>query len=146
LLKEQTTVLSAIETGESLQKQRALEAEAKERHEREVEAYCAARAICTLNIGIDEHLVLLRQQLERRAVLLKDLGDTGVVDLGLIMRLNNRALATASAQLAGLSKYLNLEMTPASAVRPLGSGNEILLTIGAEPDKPAHCPTRRTVQ
>jgi hypothetical protein len=138
LKREQTTVLSAIETGEALEAQRALEAEAKERHEREVHAYSAARAVCTLNIELDEALVHLRELFERRAILLKDLGDTGVVDLGLIVRLNHRSLATASAQLAGLSKYFALEMTPASAVRPLSVSNELLLTIGAEPPAKAN--------
>jgi hypothetical protein len=133
LKREAATVSDAIEIGEALEHQRLLDAEAEARREREIAAYKAARAVASLNLELDQELVRLREMFERRAALLKALGNSGTVDLGLITRLSHKSGATASAQLAGLSKYLALEMTPTSAMRPLATSNELLLKIGVEP-------------
>ena len=133
LRKEQQTINSAIETATALEKQHELDAEAEARRAREGAAYKAARAVCTINLELDQELIRLREAFERRAVLLKALGDTNAVDLGLIARLSNRSNATSAAQLAGLNRFLNLEMTPTASMRPLATSNELLLRIGSEP-------------
>jgi hypothetical protein len=133
LKKEAMTISSALEMAEQREREEQQEAEARERHAREVDAYRAARAVITLQHEIDEALLQLRQIFERRAIALNALGN--VVDHGLVTRLSNKSNATSAAQLAGLSKYLNLEMTPAGALRPLASSDEILLRIGVDPDK-----------
>jgi hypothetical protein len=135
LTKQEQTISSAVETALALERQEAQEAEAAARREREVEAHKISRGIIALNCELDEALVRLRETFERRAHLLTELANTGVVDSGLVLRLAHKSGANASAQLAGLSKFLALEMTPNSAVRGLASANEILLTIGEAPDK-----------
>jgi hypothetical protein len=134
LLKEQQTINSAIETAQALEKQHELDAEAEARRAREIEAYKAARAVASLNLELDQELVRLREAFERRAILLKALGDTGAVDPTLVMRLHHKSLATSAAQLVGLSRFLNLEMTPTASQRPLASSNEMLLRIGTPSD------------
>jgi hypothetical protein len=134
LHREEQTVNSAIETATALHKQQEVDTERKERHQKEVDARLAAQAIAALNLEIDEALVHLKEIFDRRASLLTELADTQVVDPGLIMRLNHRSGPTASAQLAGLNRFLALEMTPAASVRPLATANEILVRIGAEPE------------
>jgi hypothetical protein len=133
LKKEQATVADAIEIGEALEKQRLLDAEAEALRSRAHAGYKAARAVCTINLELDQELSRLREMFERRAILLKALGDTSAVDSSLVVRLANRANATSAAQLAGLAKFINLEMTPTASQRPLASANEILLRIGSEP-------------
>jgi hypothetical protein len=133
LRKEQQTVASAIETAQALEKQHELDAEAELQRAREGAAYQAARAIASLNLELDQELVRLRGAFERRAILLKALGETGAVDAALVMRLHHKSLATSAAQLVGLSRFLNLEMTPTASQRPLASSNEMLLRIGSEP-------------
>jgi hypothetical protein len=133
LKKEAMTISSALEMAEQRERERQHEVEAKLRREREVEAYRAARHVIAMQHEIDDELLKLRQIFERRAIALNALGS--VVDHGLVTRLSNKSHATSAAQLAGLSKYLNLEMTPAGALRPLSSSDEILLRIGVDPEK-----------
>jgi hypothetical protein len=133
LRREAATVSDAIEIGEALEKQRLLDAEAEALRSRAHAGYKAARAVASLNLELDQELVRLREMFERRAILLKALGDTSAVDSSLVVRLSNRANATSAAQLAGLSKFINLEMTPTASQRSLASSNEILLRIGSEP-------------
>jgi hypothetical protein len=131
--KEEQTITAAIESGEALIKQQQLDAEAAERREREGKAYGHARALIALNEEIDLAFAQLREQFERRASILSGLAATGVVDLGLVMRLGNKYNATSSAQLAGLGRYMNLEMVPAAVQRPLADSNSLLLSIGKQP-------------
>jgi hypothetical protein len=134
LKREETTVLSALECGEALAKQQAIDAAGEQQRQRDEQAYKASRAVIALNAEIDEELVRLRQLFERRAHLLSELAACGERERALAVRLTNKAGPTAAAQMAGLSRFLNLEMTPTAAVRPLTTANEILLTIGALPD------------
>jgi hypothetical protein len=119
--------------GEALIKQQELDAEAAERRAREGEAYTHARALIALNEELDLALVALREQFERRASILSGLANTGVVDLGLVMRLGHKSHATSSAHRAGLGRYLAMEMTPVVAQRPLADSNSLLLSIGKPP-------------
>jgi hypothetical protein len=52
------------------------------------------------------------------------------------MRLSNRAGPTSAAHRAGLGRYINLEMMPVVAHRPLADSNSLLLGIGEPPSKP----------
>jgi hypothetical protein len=133
LSREGQTISAALELAQQREREEQQEAEAKLRHAREVDAYRAARAVITLHHELDEALAALRQIFERRAIALNALGN--VVDHGLVTRLSNKSNATSAAQLSGLSKFLNLEMTPAGSLRPLSSSDEILLRIGVDPDK-----------
>jgi hypothetical protein len=135
LRKEQATISDALEIGEALAKQEALDAQAEARRERERAAYTAARGVVTLNEEIDLALSQLREMFERRSVILRSLGNVGVVDPSLLMRLANKAGPTSAAHSAGLGRYLNLEMTPVVSQRPLSDANSVLLGIG-EPSKP----------
>jgi hypothetical protein len=146
LKKEAMTISSALEMAEQREREEQQEVEAKLRREREVEAYNHARGVVALNHELDQALIALRQLFERRAVVLKGLGDTGVVDLNLIMRLNHRSGASASAILAGLNRFLNLEHINTSALHPLASSDEVLLRIGVNPEKETRVPfTKRKV-
>jgi hypothetical protein len=131
--REEGTLSSAVEAAQALQRQAEREAEAKQRHEREIEAYQHARAIVALNEEIDLGLKQLREMFERRQAMLVALGNSGACDLGLITRLSHRSGANAAAAYAGLTKYFAMEMTPNSAVRPLSTANEILLKVGQPP-------------
>jgi hypothetical protein len=94
----------------------------------------AARAVCALNLELDEALRHLREAFERRAILLGELAACGEREAAIANRLTNKSGATSASQMAGLNRFLNLEMTPAASVRPLGDSNEVLLTIGAKPN------------
>jgi hypothetical protein len=130
LKREQATVADAIEIGEALEQQRLLDAEAEQQHSRQVEAHEHAQAVATLNAELDGMLVQLRECLERRAIHLRSLSNTGVVDSNLIMRLSNKAGPTSAAHHAGLGRYINLDMVPVVAHRPLADANSLLLGIG----------------
>jgi hypothetical protein len=131
LIREQKTLSSAIETAQALEKQHALEAQAAEEHARQVEAYSAARGIITIHEEIDLALIHLREMFERRSVILKSLGNIGVVDPSLLMRLSNKSGPTSAAHAAGLNKYLNMDMVPNVSQRPLSDVNPVLLNVGA---------------
>jgi hypothetical protein len=136
--REEGTLSSAIESAVALDRQAEQDAEGKARHERNIAAYKISRAIVALNEEIDLKLKQLREMFERRAALLVELGNTEAADRALVMRLSHRAGPTSAAQHAGLARYLNLEMTPTAAQRPLADTNSVLLGIGEAPDdKPA---------
>jgi hypothetical protein len=137
--REEGTLSSAIESAVALDRQAEQDAEGKARHERNIAAYKLSRAIVALNEEIDLALKHLREAFERRASLLIELANTEVCDRALVMRLSHRAGPTSAAQQAGLARYLNLEMTPTAAQRPLADTNPVLLGIGEAPtdDKPA---------
>jgi hypothetical protein len=136
LRREEMTLNSAIEAATALEKQHALEAEAKLHHERLVSAYTAARGVITENEAIDLALTHLREMFERRAILLRSLGNTATVDPTLLMRLSNKSGPTSACHHAGLGKYINLDMVPNVSQLPLASSNELLLKIGEPPSKP----------
>jgi hypothetical protein len=133
LLKEAATVADALEIGEALTRQQALDAEAAQRRERSIEAYQAARGVVALNEEIDLALSRLREQFERRSIILRSLANTSICDPALLMRLANKAVPTSAAHRAGLGRFLNLEMTPIIAQRPLADSNVVLLGIGEAP-------------
>jgi hypothetical protein len=135
LLKEQATVADALEIGEALAKQHALEAKAAEEHTRQVEAHKCAQAVAALNSELDLMLLQLRECFERRAVCLRALGNVGVVDPSLVLKLSNKSGPTSAAHSAGLNKYLNLDMVPNVSQRPLADSNAILLNVGEAPGK-----------
>jgi hypothetical protein len=139
LTKQEQTISSAVETALALERQEQQSAEAAARHERNVAAHQISRAVIALNEELDSRLRQLREVFERRAALLVELGNTEAADRALVMRLSHRAGPTSAAQHAGLAKFLNVEMTPNSAVRPLSDTNSVLLGIGEAPsdDKPA---------
>jgi hypothetical protein len=136
LVREQQTLNSAVETALALEKQHELEAKAAAEHTRQVEAYKAARGVVALNEELDLALIHLRELFERRAIILRSLGNVGVCDPSLIMKLSNRAGPTSAAHAAGLGRHMNLEMTPVVAQRPLADTNAVLLGIGEAPSKP----------
>jgi hypothetical protein len=133
LRKEQQTINSAIETATALDKQHELEAHLAEDRARRVEAHKSASAVAAINSELDGMLVQLRECLERRAIHLRSLSNTGVVDPNLIMRLSNKSGPTSAAHLAGLGRHINLEMVPVVAQRPLADSNSLLLGIGTPP-------------
>jgi hypothetical protein len=143
LKKEEQIVASAIETAQAFERQHALEARQTEEHSRQVEAYSAARGVVTLNEEIDLALIHLREMFERRAIVLRSLGNTATVDPALLMRLANRAGPTSAAHAAGLGKFLNLDMVPVVSQRPLADSNSVLLSIGEPPSKPNGKPNGR---
>jgi hypothetical protein len=136
LRKEEQTVGAGIESGEALIAQQALDAATAARREREAEAHRTAQAISALNVELDERLKELRDVFERRASLFAQLSNTGMVDLGMIMRLGHKSSATSSAHLAGLGRFLAMEMTPVVAQRPLADSNSLLLGIGKSSSTP----------
>jgi hypothetical protein len=133
LRKEQQTITSAIETATALEKQHELEATAAEEHSRKIEAHKSAQAVAAINTELDALLVQLRECFERRALHLRSLSNTGIVDPNLIMRLTNRAGPTSAAHAAGLGRHINLDMVPVVAQRPLADSNSLLLSIGEPP-------------
>jgi hypothetical protein len=133
LRKEEQIVASAIETAQALERQHELEAKQTEEHSRQVEAYSAARSIITLNEELDLALIHLREMFERRAIVLRSLGNTATVDPALLMRLSNKAGPTSAAHSAGLGRHLNLDMVPVVSQRPLADSNAVLLGIGEAP-------------
>jgi hypothetical protein len=135
LRKEEQTLHCAVETAQALERQHELEAKAKLHHERQVEAHQCAQAIAALNIEVDQMLRQVRECLERRAIILRSLGNTSVVDPNLLMRLSNKSGPTSAAHHAGLGRHLNLDMVPNVSQLPLASSNELLLKIGEAPSK-----------
>jgi hypothetical protein len=133
LRKEQQTLNSAVETAEALERQSELEVKAEEDRARQQDAYRAARGVVSLNEEIDLALKTMREMFERRAVILKSLANTGVCDPNLVMKLASRSGPTSAAHAAGLGKFVNLEMTPVVAQRPLADSNSLLLGIGTPP-------------
>jgi hypothetical protein len=136
LVKEQQVLNSAVETALALEKQHELEAKQAEEHVRQVEANKCAQGVVALNEEIDLALVQLRELFERRAIILRSLGNTAVCDPSLLMRLSNRAGATSAAHHAGLGRHVNLEMMPVVSQRPLSDVNVVLIGIGESPSKP----------
>jgi hypothetical protein len=132
--KEEGTLSSAIESALALDRQAQQDAEAAARRERNIDAYRISRAVIAYNSEIDAALKGLRELFERRAAGLVELGNTEVVDRNLVMKLSHRSGPTAAAHIAGLGKYLSLEMTPNAAQRPLADTNSVLLGIGEPPD------------
>jgi hypothetical protein len=130
LVREQQTLNSAVETATALERQVALEAKAAEEHSRQVEAHKAAQAVAALNVELDAMLLQLRECFERRAVVLRSLGNTGVVDPNLLMRLSSKSGPTSAAHAAGLGRHLHLDMVPVTAQRALSDVNVVLVGIG----------------
>jgi hypothetical protein len=143
LRKEEQIVASAIETAQALERQHELEAKAAQEHSRQSEAHKCAQAIAALNCELDAMLVQLRECLERRSHVLRELGNTATVDPSLLMRFSNRAGPTSAAHHAGLGKFLNLDMVPVVSQRPLADSNSVLLSIGEPPSKPNGKPNGR---
>jgi hypothetical protein len=129
LRRDRATVGSALEAAEALARQEAQDEQAHLLSARRDEGSRCAEGIVTLNIEIDATLKLLREMFERHALLLRQLGNTELIDRALVMRMASKMPATSAAQFAGLGRYLNIEMVPASAQRALADSNTILLGL-----------------
>jgi hypothetical protein len=132
LRKSAATLGSALETAQALERQHELEAQQAEQQAFQRTAREHAQAIIATHAALDALLIQLRECFERRALHLRALGNTGVVDPGLIMKLCNRAGPTSAAHHAGLGRHLNLEMVPNVSQRPLADSNSVLSGIGTK--------------
>jgi hypothetical protein len=136
LVKEQQVLNSAVETALALEKQHALETKAAEEHALQRTAHEHASAVAALNLELDAMLLQLRQCFERRAIVLRFLGNCAVADPSLILKLSNKSGPTSAFNHHGLGRHANIEMTPIVAQRPLSDVNPVLLGIGKSPSKP----------
>jgi hypothetical protein len=136
LVREQQTLNSAVETATALERQHAAEAQAAQEHARQVEAHKCASAVAALNCELDQMLLQLRECFERRAVVLRSLGNVGVVDPNVVLKLSSKSGPTAAAHAAGLGRFIHIDMVPVTAQRGLSDTNSLLLTIGEPPSKP----------
>jgi hypothetical protein len=136
LRKTAATVNSAIESANALLRQQQLETEQKQQRERENEAARSAEGVITLNAEIDQMLQQLREAFERRAVLLQGLGNSGLIDWVMVNRLASKVSATSAACHFGLTRFLNLERTPAHVMSPLSEGNVVLSGLAKKASPP----------
>jgi hypothetical protein len=139
LAKLHQTTLSAIEVGEGLAKQHALEAEQKKERDKDIAAYTAARAVIALSEEIDLALQKLAEQCARRQSLLAELLRCQAIEesyhlRSLLSKLAGKGPLTRASQHAGLHNYLSLQTVAPGSATPLAEGNSILLGIGQAPE------------
>jgi hypothetical protein len=140
--KEKALMLAAAG---QLELKRQAEQEEQERESdrrKRTEAKQIADQIMAAQVDLDRQLVLLREAFERRAILLRALANTAVVDQTFVNRLLAKGPITAAMQVAGLHRFCDLHNVATVSIRTLASSNSILLGIGKDVE-PAAPPVQR---
>jgi hypothetical protein len=130
LRREKALALAAQVRIAEQQKQEQAAVEQRERQQREAEAGKLANAICSLHNDIDRALAHVRELFEQRHSLLHQLGNTGVVDAGVINRLATKSGPTRAFCAAQLHRFAEMQTPATNSMLPLGSANSILNGIG----------------
>jgi hypothetical protein len=118
---------------ESLQAKDAAAAAAAERDQRRAEAKRLVGEIMAVNHQLDGSMILLRQQLQHRADLLRQLIATHIVSEPFVQRLMGKYPVTAAARAAGLDKFVALEYVAPGHIQPLMESNRGLGANGMTP-------------
>jgi hypothetical protein len=135
LRREAFTLDAAISTAQEMQRQEAVDLEQQEHRERDHNAYTTARAIIALQLELDDLMQQLSALCERRASLLRELGQT--FDPSFASRLSGRGPLTRSACHYGLHRFLAIETCAPSSMRPLADTHSLLLGVGKAADDKA---------
>jgi hypothetical protein len=120
-----------------LEQQQCAEAEAeaqRQRDQRQGEAKQLVGEIMAVNQVIDQQLIVARQQLQRRADLLRQLNATRILAESYVQRLAQKYPVTAAARAAGLDKFVSLEYVAPPHIQPLVESNRGLTANGMAPE------------
>jgi chromosome segregation ATPase len=126
LWKERETLTTAIAEAERLQRAQEAEAARADRERRRNEAGEIAKTIANANLEIDAAMVRLRELLEQRAVLVRQLGRTKYYTSDFISKLLQKFGPTSAARAAGLQNFLSLEPVSPHLVRSLADSSRAL--------------------
>jgi hypothetical protein len=116
---------------------RVLEDAKAEAIQREQDDRCAvlasarkiADAVATLHAEIDDALVQLRQMLERRMALLRELQNTGVAD-AVVVKLMQKGPVNRALAAAGLHRFVDISTPSPGSFLPLRNAHPILAGVG----------------
>jgi hypothetical protein len=129
--------LTLLEDARSeLEQQQRAEAEAeaqRQRDQRQAEAKQLVGEIMSVNHQIDQQLIIVRQQLQLRADLLRSLNATRVLSESFVQRLAQKYPVTAACRAAGLDKFVALEYVAPPHIQPLMESNRGLGANGMTP-------------
>jgi chromosome segregation ATPase len=100
-----------------------------ERRAVRAEAQRIADAVATLHSEIDDALVQLRQMLERRMALLRELQNTGIAD-SVVVKLQGKGPVNRALASAGLHKFVDISTPAPSSFLPLRNAHPLLAGIG----------------
>jgi hypothetical protein len=90
-----------------------------------------ADATAALNIEIDDRLVALRQALERRANLLRELAMTEVANT-VVVKLQGKGPVNRALAAVGLHKFIDFSTPAPGSFVPLANANVLLASVGKE--------------
>jgi hypothetical protein len=116
---------------QQLEAEQAAAAEAEKRKQR-IAAGQIADQVASLHVDLDRQLLALREQLERRAVLLRQLANSGEGNSAWLNKLLTKPAATRAACAAGLHKFIALETVATPSFTSFTSANAVLLAIGRD--------------
>jgi hypothetical protein len=130
--------LTLLEDARSeLEQQQRAEAEAaaqRQRDQRQAEAKQLVGEIMSLNQVIDQQFLVVRQQLQHRSDLLRQLNATRILSEPFIQRLMGKYPVTAAARAAGLDRFTSLEYVAPPHIQPLVESNRGLAGNGMAPE------------
>jgi septal ring factor EnvC (AmiA/AmiB activator) len=88
-----------------------------------------ADALATLHAEIDDALVALRQLLERRMALLRELQATGIAD-SVVVKLQGKGPVNRALAAAGLHRFIDISTPAPGSFLPLRNAHPLLSGIG----------------
>jgi hypothetical protein len=124
----------AVKAGEIVLQQAkadAVAAEVEERRATLAKARTIADGLQTLHAEIDDQLLLLRQALERRANLLRELAMTETAT-PIVVKLQQKQVVDRAAAAAGLHRFLTLSTPAPGSFVQLRKAAQILVGVGRE--------------
>jgi hypothetical protein len=125
----------AVKAGEQVlqqAKEEALAAEAEQRQSLLAKARELADALAALGGEIDAQLLHLRQTLERRANLLRELAMTEVANT-VVVKLQGKGPVNRALAAVGLHKFIDFSTPSPGSFLPLTNSNVLLASVGKQP-------------
>jgi hypothetical protein len=131
LKRERDLAVKATEQVQQQAKDETAAAEAGQRRATQTKAREICDALATLNVEIDDMLLLLRQALERRANCLRELAMTETAT-PIVVKLQQKQVVDRAAAFAGLHRFLTLSTPAPGSFVQLRNANQILVGVGRE--------------
>jgi hypothetical protein len=129
LQREKTLMLAATQQTEAAIQHDEQVRQQDERHAVRADAKRIADAVATLHAEIDDALVQLRQMLERRMALLRELQNTGVAD-AVVVKLMQKGPVNRALAAAGLHRFVDISTPSPGSFLPLRNAHPILAGVG----------------
>lgn len=136
--RERETLVAAIEQAEHLHAEHERQTAHAERQKREAVARKIATQIMHANRDADAAMCALRDALEKRAGLLRQLQHTGVINSTTIMKMLGNHGPTAAAHAAGLRSFMGLAYIAPSQSRSLTETSKSLNGVIAPSQQKTH--------